>query len=327
VNSAVIIYNPVAGSSQGEAVSVATELRLSLAGWIVERRATEGERGATPIAAEVADWVDYLIVVGGDGSIREAIVGLGDSAKSVNIGLVPVGNANVVARELGIPRESSAAIETLTTGFPVPVDVAFADSELFLAMVGVGWDALVVDYVSRLRRTRIGSFWYKFWADSAYFAAGLLALCKTKPPRFRISKDRMPGEDGYCAAIICNFRTYSKGWSMTPEAHFQSGRVHYQGRFRSLFLFVAWHVIAAVFGRNSPSFISDYGEGDTIHLKGEQPFPVQVDGDFRGYTTDLSITIRPGAARIVVPHPAKGIQRPVWSTTEKRGREAEAGMA
>jgi len=327
VNSAVIIYNPVSGSGRGEEVSAATERRLSLAGWQVERRATQDERGATPIAAEVANRVDFLIVVGGDGSIREAIVGLGDSAKSVDIGIVPVGHGNVVARELGISRDSSEAIEALTTGSPVPVDVAFADSELFLAMVGVGWDALVVDYVNRLRQTRIGSLWYRRWADSVYFVAGIAAVCKVGLPRVRISSDRKPGTRGYCAVILSNFRTYSKSWSMTPEAHFQSGRIHYQARFRSLFVFVAWHVIAALLGRNSPAFISDYGEGDTIRLEGDEPFPIQVDGDFRGYAKELSVTVHPGAVRIVVPHPANIVQQPIWSTTKRHPSGAEASVA
>ena len=251
MNSAVIIYNPVSGSGQGKEVSAAAERRLALAGWHVERRATRDLRGATPIAAEVAGRVDYLIIVGGDGSVREAIIGLGDAARSVDIGLVPVGNANVVARELGIPRDAPKAIEALTTGSAVSIDVAFANDELFLAMVGVGWDALVVDYVSRLRRTRFGGWSYRVWADSVYCAAGFAAVCKIGLPRFRVSADHNLSVRRYCAAVLCNFRTYSKGWSMTPDAHFQSGRIHFQGRFRSLFVFVAWHVIAALLGGRS----------------------------------------------------------------------------
>ena len=327
MNAAVIIYNPVSGSGRAEEVSAAAERRLSLAGWQVERRATRDLRGATPIAAEVARHVNYLVVVGGDGSVREAIVGLGDAAVNVDIGLGPVGHANVVARELGIPRDPTAAINALTTGSAVPIDVAFANSELFLAMVGVGWDALVVDYVSRLRGTRLGGWWYRLWADSVYFISGLAAVCSVGLPRFRVRVDRTWGTRRYCAAILSNFRTYSKGWSMTPEAHFQSGRIHYQGRFRSLFVFVAWHVIAALLGRHSPRFISDYGDGDTILLEGEKPFPIQVDGDFRGYSKQLRIRVRPAAARIVVPQAAGSVQHPVWSTTKRQRGQAAASVA
>jgi len=327
VNRAVIIYNPVSGSGRGEAVSSAAERRLALAGWLVERRVTRDLDGAIPIAAEVAGSVDYLVVVGGDGSIREAIVGLGDAAPHVDIGLVPVGNANVVARELGIPRDPSAAIDALTTGCAVPIDVAFANSELFLAMVGVGWDALVVEHVAQLRRTRLGVWWYRRWADSVYFIAGLAAVFRVGPPRFRIIADRSVGPRRYCAAILSNFRTYSKGWSMTPKAHCQSGRIHYQWRFRSLFVFVAWHVIAALLRRHSPHFISDYGDANAIRLEGEQPFPIQVDGDFRGYTTQLEVSVRSAAARIVVPLAAGSVQHPAWSSPESSRRRAEASVA
>lgn len=326
-NSAVIIYNPVAGCGQSEEISARAETRLGLAGWQVDRRATAGPEGAAPLAAEVAGNVDYLVVVGGDGSLREAIVGLGEAAPNVDIGLVPTGNSNVVARELGIPRDPHAAIENLTTGFAVPIDVAFADSELFLAMVGVGWDALVVESVGRLRKTRLGAWWYRLWADSAYFVVGFLAACKTGQPRFWISVDRTRYSERYCGAILCNFRTYSKGWSMAPEAHFQSGNIHFQGRFRSLFLFVAWQVIAALLGRRVPRFISDYGHGDTIRLESEQPFPIQVDGDFRGYATQLCVRVHPAAARIVVPRAAEGVRHPAWSTPEKARGQIEASVA
>ena len=114
---------------------------------------------------------------------------------------------------------------------------------------------------------------------------------------------------------------------MTPNAHFQSGRIHYQGRFRSFFIFVAWHVIAALLGRHSPGFISDYGKGDTIRLKGEQPFPIQVDGDFRGYAKELSVSIHPAAARIVVPQAAEVVRQPVWSKTKGQRSGVGASVA
>ncbi len=322
---AAVIFNPVAGSGRAEEISAAAERRLSHAGWHVERKATRRRDGATLLASELAPRIDYLVVVGGDGSIREAIAGLGSDIENLHVGIVPLGNANVVARELGIPRDPALAIDNLLSGAPVPVDIAFANSELFLAMVGVGWDALTVANLRRLRETSWGGLSYRTWADSAYLIAGLAALCRIGAPRFRIVSDRTHWARRYCAAILCNYRTYSKGWSMAPEAHFQSGRIHLQARFRSMFLFVAWQLMAAIICRRSPRFISDYGSGETIRLQGEEPFPFQVDGDFRGYTNQLEIRVQPAAVRFVVPLPAGGIQTPVWSAVGAQSGEARVG--
>jgi len=315
VNRAIVIYNPVSGAGNGDEVSAIVAERLALAGWNVERRSTRGPQGATPIAEEVAGRVDFAVIVGGDGSIRETIAGLGSCLSQIHLGIVPVGNANVVARELGIPRDVSGAIDTLVGGHAVPVDVTLANSEICIAMVGVGWDALTVSYVSKLRSTRLGGLWYRLWADSVYVVAGLAAVSKIRIPRFHLRVDGAEQMRRYCAAVFCNLRTYGKGWAMAPDAHFQSGRIEYQARARALFIFVAWHVFSAMFGRRSPTFISDYGGGDSLHVHSDRPLPIQVDGDFRGYVTELSLEVRPGAVQIVVPQAMDARTSSAWSAT------------
>lgn len=63
----VVIYNPIAGGSRGEAVSARVEERLTAAGRAVQRIATRDRRGATPIAEDVADTAGCVVAVGGDG--------------------------------------------------------------------------------------------------------------------------------------------------------------------------------------------------------------------------------------------------------------------
>ena len=82
-----------------------------------------------PIATEVGrrgDEVGRFVVVGGDGTVREAIDGLGDARSRIPVGIVPMGNANVVARELGIGPDVDEAIRVAVDGEPVPM----ADHEI-----------------------------------------------------------------------------------------------------------------------------------------------------------------------------------------------------
>ena len=74
----------------------------------------------------ISDEVDLLVVVGGDGTIREAVAGLGAALTHVKLGIVPMGHANVVARELGIPLAPGPAIDALLNGVSVRVDVGRA---------------------------------------------------------------------------------------------------------------------------------------------------------------------------------------------------------
>lgn len=298
---AAIIYNPVSGAGRAEALALRAEERLQGAGATVVRLPTQGPGQAEPLARAHAADIDLLVVAGGDGSIREALSGLGEQSARVEVAVLPCGNANVVARELGIPLDPEAALALLTEGRSQPVDLARADGELFLAMVGVGWDARTVRHLSRLRATRFGRFWYRLWADSVYVLAGLLALFVRPGGRLRVLADGADAGRRYCAAVVANFRCYGKGWAMVTDARCDSGRLHYQARKRAGFLFVAWQLLSAMWRRPLPAFVSDGGAGRCVELSADRPFAVQIDGDAREPRSHLRVDVYPAAARFRVP--------------------------
>jgi diacylglycerol kinase family enzyme len=303
---AVVIYNPVSGSGTSEAASLLAEKQLASEGWSVERVATAGESGASPIARDFGPRVDRVVVVGGDGSLREVIEGLGDEGQRVVIGIVPTGNANVIARELGIPLDPHGAVELLSAGMARSVDVGFAEDKLFLAMIGIGYDASVVRAMSRLRRSRWGGRWYRLWADSAYVVMGVGSSLRPGAPRLRLQCDGREVEGCFRALILSNTHIYGKGWSMVPDAHITTGRLHYQARLRSAIPFVAWGVLAAMFRRRLPASLSHYGSGRRVVIEADRDFPLQIDGDFRGFRRHIEAVIRPGAVRILGPPPGWG---------------------
>jgi diacylglycerol kinase family enzyme len=302
---AAILFNPVAGSGRADSLASRAAKLLEADGWTTQQLATRPTGGAEDVAREVADRVDLVVVAGGDGSIRETIAGLGRHSRRVPVAILPCGNANVTARELEVPRSRSGALELLRRGEPKQVDVGRADGVLFLAMVGVGWDARTVHNLDRLRKSRLGRTWYRVWADSAYVVAGLLALFVRRRDHLQIEVDGRPGTRSYCAALIANFRCYGKGWSMVPDADCASGRLHFQARKRFGFPFVAWQLLAAFARRAVPRFVSDYGEGRTVTVHADRPFRVQIDGDDRGAFTRIEIEVDPGAALIVAPLPPR----------------------
>jgi diacylglycerol kinase (ATP) len=311
---AAVIFNPVAGARRGYRVAAAAVDHQRERGWRADAFSTSGPGGAEDLAREFAADVDLLVVAGGDGSLREAIQGLGEARTRVVLGFVPIGNANVVARELAIPRDERAAIQLLSEGVPTLVDLGRMrlsgedEFESFLAVVGVGWDARTVATVDRIRHSTFGSRWYSAWADSAYLASGLLALAMPSP-RLRVVADGHELGSEYFGVHLCNFRTYAKGMAMTPGASFRSGRIHFQARKRSAPPAVAWHFAAAALGVHSPRWLSDYGDGLEFAVESENEFSVQIDGDFRGMCTGLEVRILPEALRILAPA-ALATQRP-----------------
>jgi diacylglycerol kinase family enzyme len=88
--------------------------------------------------------------------------------------------------------------------------------------------------------------------------------------------------------------------SMTPDARSNSELLHLQLRTKSAISALIWQLIAAQLRRRVPGFISRYRDGRVVSIQSERSFPVQIDGDFRGWFTSLDIEILPAAARLRV---------------------------
>jgi len=306
---AVILYNPIAGSSSGSTVAEMATEKLRARGWEVRAVATRGRGDMARVAGDVANEVELLVVAGGDGSLREAVEGLGEARERVTIGFLPAGNANVCAHELGIPRDSEAAIEVVCGGEPTAVDVGVIGSssgeQIFLAVVGIGFDAITVRYLDRLRHSRLGRVWYRVWADSAYFVCGLLAVLHIRRHRLDIAVDGDTLAQSYRGANLCNFKAYGKGMSLTPDAQYDSGRIHYQARKASNVFALAWHLVNAYRGKPLPRFLADYGVGQRIVVESERGLAVQVDGDYREHAKRIEVGVLPGAIRVLTPRRAE----------------------
>ena len=107
--SAVIIYNPGAGRRRGrhQAVSQMADL-LRRRGLTVEARATAAPGDATRLSPRGPRGrrAEMIVVHGGDGTVNEAMQPL--VGGSTPLAVWPGGTANVLARELGLPRDPRA---------------------------------------------------------------------------------------------------------------------------------------------------------------------------------------------------------------------------
>jgi len=138
-------------------------------------RHTGPNREAIQIAHQAAeDDFDALIVCGGDGTVFEALQGLAGS--SVPIGIIPLGTGNIIAQNLGIPRDAVAAAHWLTSATPISVPLGKItlngtdepQSWLFAMSAGIGGHAAMMSAARRYGKHTAGRI--------AYFGAGLEIL-------------------------------------------------------------------------------------------------------------------------------------------------------
>lgn len=138
-----VIYNPAAGWRRRRRLDrVLAELRAL--GCRVTLDETKAPGDAASYARDIdAAACDAVVAAGGDGTINEVMNGLAGSA--LPLGIVPLGTANVFAAELGLPRAPRAIAESIAFGRPIPVYCGSANGRRFAMMVGIGFDARIVE--------------------------------------------------------------------------------------------------------------------------------------------------------------------------------------
>jgi len=288
----LVVANPVAGAGRAREPVGRLVRRLEERGHAVECVFTEGPGDAHRHAAR-AGAVDRLVVAGGDGTLNEVVNGLPDPA-AVPLAHLALGTANMLARELRLPRRPEALAELLETGSVRRLDLGRIGDERFLLVASAGFDALVTREVARHRRESLGYL--------GYAVPIARALRRYRPPVLRVRVDDGEPVSG-ALAIVSNVRNYGGLFEVADRARVDSGVldavVFREARVRDLLRFAA----AARLGRVSRLSDVTYRRGTRIAIESDAPVPVEVDGDFQG-ETPVTLEVLPGAARAVAPPPA-----------------------
>lgn len=147
----LVIFNPVAGSRRRRKLARA----LAVLGRHAVLAETSGPGDARRLAARASmAGHDCVVAAGGDGTIAEVAAGLAGSAAT--LGILPFGTANVLALELGLPRDAAAAARVILAGREVLIHPGQADGRIFLQMLGAGFEAAVVHHLPPGLKRRIG---------------------------------------------------------------------------------------------------------------------------------------------------------------------------
>ncbi len=102
---------------------------------------------------------DVIVAAGGDGTVNEVINGMVHKVNTP-LALIPAGTTNVLAKELGLPRRAASLAKVIAQGLSKPVHLGRLNGKRFAMMVGVGYDAWVVNEVNLDIKQRFGKLAY-----------------------------------------------------------------------------------------------------------------------------------------------------------------------
>ncbi|MGH2632132.1 MAG: diacylglycerol/lipid kinase family protein [Tepidiformaceae bacterium] len=232
---------------------------------------------------------DLLFVVGGDGSMRDAALGLAGSQTA--LAAVPAGTVNVWAKEAGIPHGIRTAIDAHIGGQSVHIDLGRADGHAFLLMAGIGWDAEVARRVPGWLKRRVG--------DVAYIAQAAWMLPRLRPRHARWSAGGTEMDEPLALMVLGNTRLYGGRIHLTPNAAVDDGQLDLIALCPRTLLEGARITakLAAASFRDDARVLEARAAEIAVKTAG---LAVQLDGDFVGHTP-MTFTADPGALLVSIP--------------------------
>jgi len=174
------------------------------------------------VAATIADGIDLLVVVGGDGMVSLAVNEVAGTA--LPFAVVPCGTGNDFARGLGIPfADTEASIRHLLAAIALPpraIDAALVRhgdaASWYVGVLSAGFDANVNERANRMRRPR---------GKSRYTLAMLLELAVFRPIGYTVTVD---GERRALDAMlisVANNTSMGGGMLIAPDAVIDDGQL------------------------------------------------------------------------------------------------------
>jgi YegS/Rv2252/BmrU family lipid kinase len=295
--SIAVIINPISGT--GGRIDVARARAAQASAFIACRGGdpamvflTERSGHARELAASaIVQGVSTVVAWGGDGTMNE--VGTALAFKSAALGIVPSGSGNGLARELGIPFDSAAALDIACSGREIVIDAGEIDGRLFFNLAGAGLDARVAHRFAVEGLERRGF--------SRYLEITIRELMQYVPDQLTVTTPASSITASTLLVAIANGRQYGNGAIIAPKARLDDGRldvviVRHRSALRAL---VEMPLIFMGRAANVAGVTMEAAE--SVEITSPHPVVYHLDGEPIAGTLSIHARARPRALRIKVP--------------------------
>jgi diacylglycerol kinase (ATP) len=301
-----VIVNPKSGNGRTQRTWPTIDRRLKRLGYEVDFRMTEsGGDGARLGREAVEHGIDEVVVVGGDGTVNEVVNGLftashGESP-DVTLSVLPAGTGRDFSRSIGI-RSVEHALETLGDGEIRQLDVGRVDytdetgvkSRYFVNAGDVGLGAETAALLNRSSKLLGGKI--------SYFLGAARSIITYQGRPAKIEADGEIIHDGLLAmTCFSNGRFHAGGMRMAPDASMTDGYFDLLVlRDVPKYALLGSLLPSVYLGRHISHSAVTHRLAQKIRITSPEALLFEVDGEQPG-TTDISVTLLPGALRVRVP--------------------------
>jgi len=293
-----VIVNKNGGTAakMGDALVGDLEKAFAQSGVTAEVAALDGKQ--IPEAIEAAARSGRVIVAGGDGTAAGAAQILAGS--DTELGLLPLGTLNHLARDIGIPADLGEAAEVAANGRPTKIDVGEVNGQIFVNNASIGLYPLMVRKREGLRRAK---GWPK-WLSTLPAALAVLE----RVPHHRLRLDWGKGERAIVTPLLFvgnNVYSLDRG-EVGKRGTLTDGKLSVYAVTYRRRLALIWFALRALVGRAERSLdFETLGECEVLTVSSNSgSIEIALDGELRRMDSPLEFRIRAGALMVITPSDA-----------------------
>ncbi len=240
--------------------------------------------------------VDYLILVGGDGSINEGVNGYFDASKELRekviLGVYPAGSGNDFSKSLGVRDDLEQLLFLVKNDSFKKIDVGLmyfnkvdnkSGKRYFINIADIGIGGYVANKISESKKRLGGKFTYTKALIQAFFTY--------KKQRVRLTSKDYNWTGKMLSICMANGKYFGSGMCIAPDAKLSDGKMQ---------LVVIGEVSLYDYLKNIPKIKKghkvihkeiEYSFAEKCEITAiDNPCPIDMDGEYVG-TTPLKIGV------------------------------------
>lgn len=239
----------------------------------------------------LAKGTELIFVWGGDGTVQRCIDAAAGSDAALAI--LPAGTANLLATNLGIPRDIEQAVDIGLLGERRKLDVGRFNGEKFAVMAGAGFDASMIQQADGSLKERLGRVAY-VWTGSQQLRA--------KPFKAKIEVDGAPWYTGAASCILVgNVGRLFGGVEVFADARPDDGRLELGVVNADGVTDWVRTLARAAVGQAERSPLVQATSAKRIKVKLNRKVLYEIDGGDREKVKSFGIKVEPAAITICLP--------------------------
>lgn len=295
----VFIYNPVSGKGKIAQKLAYIKKKLSQRYDEVEILATQGPGDMTRLARESIGKTDAIIFSGGDGSFNELLQGVADCENMPELGYIPSGTVNDIARTLRISRNIRKALKVIVNGRVEMLDCMKANDRYAMYVIAAGVFTRASYATDQKQKNEMGKI--------AYFIEGARSELNFDLFHLDISEGDKPQKTNCALISFMNGRSVA-GFLVNRGANLRDGKIEvaiveqrqkrsgFWGKVRALFSVA--HLF--LFGYRAKNKYLTRLEGTEFEVEVSDDVIWNFDGE-KGYGGKLRVQVVPGRVKMLVP--------------------------